>query len=910
MQGQDFATLFKRQINDKRISDLLDLINSRFPTEVIFFDIAKEQDTRRVTQRISEFLYVVLLRHLEYAEDFDIAELEIELEAEGKLDDFIKTCKKLHKQDWKMVRKGAQRISRASAVLHEIDPKTYTTADSWTQSQRNRDTSITLTKVVERCFELVARRRPGKALVWVIDEVGQHVARSDDKIEDLRAVVQEFGLVGRNLVKAKKLIAPAWMIVTSQEKLEEVVSALDSKRVQLAKLQDRFRHRVDLAPSDIREVATKRVLAKNGTKASPNPEKAILGEPRSTERRHPAGKNDPQDRDHRGRFRPVLSVSTALHRSVHQHRLRSAASARGTQTVRRQQPHDHQASLRDARVRTHGHEIQAHRLARSRSTRYMNWSKGNLTTEKRTDIHDISQRFKNDAEDQGWTLRVAKVICLLEFVRDLPRTEANIAAFLVDEVGKPAPVAQVQAAIKKLQTAQFIRNTDEGWKLQTAQEKNWDTERKTHLDPKPRERNEIARQVLREVFGEPALKTYKYKDFRNFRIGVTHEGTQIGDDGDLTVTLCMADDNDDLPKKLKEVREESRLDVHKYDIYWCFALSTEIDQMVAELHASRKMVEKYAQMGAQNRISSEENSCLQDEKNAVLNYQNRLRDKFTDAMEKGTGLFRGVSWDASSLGKALSEIYKKLYGNVVPDLYPKLEMGSRPLKGDEAELILKAADLKALPQVFYAGDKGLGLVTKEGAKYVPNPAADVAKEVLDYLIAQNEYGNREERTGKQLEKRFGGIGYGWDRDMLRLILAVLFRAGSIEVSQGGEKFTNYSDPRMPPSVHQQQHLQVVAVHAGQAHRPQDADPCGRELRSPDRRDGGRGQERHRRGPEEIRRRGDEDGPAHRGPGQGSSVAGDGSDSGVSRIAGRDRGRFARRLREHPCRGRHVAQAGP
>jgi hypothetical protein len=122
-------------------------------------------------------------------------------------------------------------------------------------------------------------------------------------------------------------------------------------------------------------------------------------------------------------------------------------------------------------------------------------------------------------------------------------------------------------------------------------------------------------------------------------------------------------------------------------------------------------------------------------------------------------------------------------------------MGSRPLKGDEAEQILKAADLKALPQVFYAGEKGLGLVTREGLKYVPNPAADVAKEVLDYLIAQNDYGNREERTGKSLEKRFGGIGYGWDRDMLRLILAVLFRAGSIEVSQGGEKFTNYSDPR-------------------------------------------------------------------------------------------------------------------
>ena len=123
VQGQDFSALFKARIEDKRVSDLLDLINSRFPTEVIFFDIAKEQDTRRVTQRISEFIYVVLLRHLDYAEDFDIAELEIELEAEGKLDEFVKTCKKLHKQDWKMIRKGAQRVSRASAVLHEIDPK-------------------------------------------------------------------------------------------------------------------------------------------------------------------------------------------------------------------------------------------------------------------------------------------------------------------------------------------------------------------------------------------------------------------------------------------------------------------------------------------------------------------------------------------------------------------------------------------------------------------------------------------------------------------------------------------------------------------------------------------------------------------------------------------------------------------
>ena len=77
IQGQNFATLFKQQINDKQVSNFLDLINAKIPTEVILFEVAKERDTRKVTERIAELMYTVLLRELDYAEDFDIAELEI-----------------------------------------------------------------------------------------------------------------------------------------------------------------------------------------------------------------------------------------------------------------------------------------------------------------------------------------------------------------------------------------------------------------------------------------------------------------------------------------------------------------------------------------------------------------------------------------------------------------------------------------------------------------------------------------------------------------------------------------------------------------------------------------------------------------------------------------------------------------
>jgi len=51
--------------------------------------------------------------------------------------------------------------------------------------------------------------------------------------------------------------------VTSQEKLGELVSCLDDKKIELARLMDRFPLQVHLEPSDISEVTSRRVLSKN-----------------------------------------------------------------------------------------------------------------------------------------------------------------------------------------------------------------------------------------------------------------------------------------------------------------------------------------------------------------------------------------------------------------------------------------------------------------------------------------------------------------------------------------------------------------------------------------------------------------------------------------------------------------------
>src|SRR5207247_2458418 len=175
---------------------------------------------------------------------------------EGRLDDFHKAYTRLFNRDWDREKgKVAFALSQASCVMQEMDAKTYPAADSWVKAATSR-ADVSPNALAERCQTLMRRRKPDRTLVFVVDEVGQFVARDVQKMLDLQGVIQALGRVGRGAI---------WVVVTSQERLSDVVGGIDDKRVELARLMDRFPQelQVHLEPSDISEVTSKRVLSKN-----------------------------------------------------------------------------------------------------------------------------------------------------------------------------------------------------------------------------------------------------------------------------------------------------------------------------------------------------------------------------------------------------------------------------------------------------------------------------------------------------------------------------------------------------------------------------------------------------------------------------------------------------------------------
>ena len=193
-----FAKMLGGAKTSNRIQVLLRQITEKIPTHAVIFDVSTDRGIRSGNQTLTEIMYRLFLRSLGYAKDLDLAELEIGLEADGRLDEFMLAFEKVTNGKRWDERKElvAFALSEASAAMHELEPQIYTDSHSWAEANRQR-ADITPGILANRITELIGRRKPGYSVMFVVDEVGQFVARDVQKMLDLQAIVQQLGVVGR-----------------------------------------------------------------------------------------------------------------------------------------------------------------------------------------------------------------------------------------------------------------------------------------------------------------------------------------------------------------------------------------------------------------------------------------------------------------------------------------------------------------------------------------------------------------------------------------------------------------------------------------------------------------------------------------------------------------------------------------
>lgn len=756
--GESAAARFTHRTGDKKLQVLLKAINEQIPTHAVIFDVSTDRGIRSGNQTLTEIMYGLFLHSLGYAKDLDLSELEIGLEekGDGELKRFEDTYRRIHKKEWDREKgKVAFALSEASRVMHELDRDTYPMADSWVKAVKNK-ADITAGKLAERANELMKRRRPGRALMFVIDEVGQFVARDVQKMLDLQAIVHNLGTRGRG---------KHWLVVTSQEKLGEVVSGLDNVKVELPRLMERFSQQVHLEPSDISEVTSRRVLSKNAAA------QAALGKlfddnrGRLTEHtRLSAEIRLPElSRDSFIDLYPLLPYQIDLIiQVVSGLRTQGGASKhvgganRTIIKLAQQLLINPAVNLADAPIGALVRLDQVYDLI-----------EGNIGSEVRAKISAIAKELAHPLAQP-----VAKVICLLWYVKSVHRSADNIAAMLHGRVDGDGQLASVKEALQELEATHKVRHGEDGYRIPTPAEDDWEQTR-DRISPKEGDRHRIYTEVL-SAFWQPQ-PSHTLFETKTFKAGLAIHGRDVTS-GDLMFQLHLADDGKAFHELASELRTRSQQE--RKHVFWAIALNDAIDREIVQLFRSKEMVERKAR----ETKGDDTPTLIAEERVRMRRHDNDLRRFLRAACLSGRVYFQGKDRSppdrAVDVGKAAAEIL----GQVLPDVFDRYKeaaaKASEVKKGSDA--LFTAENLQGLPPVFSA----LGLLRDEKGKTVFRVESGPLKEVMDRIDERANYGDTA--SGRYLADELAKEPFGWEFEAVRMFVLSLLRAGKIEATTKGQ----------------------------------------------------------------------------------------------------------------------------
>jgi hypothetical protein len=759
--GTDRAgALLANRIGDTKADVLLRQVNEIARTEAVIFDVSTDRGIRAGNQSITEIMYRLLLQKLGYARELDMAELEITLEGEGRLDVFKAKYAEMHGKQWDRD-KGLPvlAIGRASAVMHALEPQTYNAPDSWVKGAQGRG-DVTPGLLAERCLTLLGRRRPDKRnLLFVIDEMGQFVARDSGRLEELRAVVERLGQRGAGRI---------WVMVTSQEALKELMSGLDDTLIELPKVRDRFPLQVHLEPADISEVTGRRVLAKTAAAEARLRELFTAWRARLssyTQVHTPNIKLPELTAERFIELYPLLPYQVDLIINVVSGLRTQAGASRHVGGANRtiiklaQQVLVHpDVDLANKPIGTLVTLDQVYDLVA-----------GNVQSDIRQKIDEVAKKV-----DHKLAAAVAKAICLLQYVKSVPRTAENLAATLHPAVDAESRLPEVREALARLVKARSVREGEDGYRIPTPAEDDWETQRAA-LSPKPADVMRIHSEVVAGLFDPQP--SHVLMDVKPFKAGLLFNNKLLLE-GDVPVHIALTTDDAEHTRVRDEWRARSQAEPKA--LFWAARLDRGVTAATDEVFRSNEILARKDR----DSTTRDASALVAEEKRRQRRSIDELRRLVRESLLAGTLLFRGNDRSPDAAHGDVARAVSRALSIALPEVFHRFHEAAARVGTKDLEALLTTENLRGLPAVFAQ----LSLVREEKGKPVFRVDNGPLAEVLSRVADRHRYG--ETLSGRAVTDWFAREPYGWDFDVVRLFVLCLLRAGAIEAISKGQVLDN------------------------------------------------------------------------------------------------------------------------
>lgn len=753
---------------------LVEEVREKYQTEVLMFDILEETsyDSNNQQQSISITIYKQFLSYLGfYSHILWVGELEYDLYDQGIYDEFKIEFEKISGKSWLDAReKPARQKSKIAKTLCKIksdDFPSETIALDFINSIQT-DFSMSPKRLIEVIKSYIDKKQSNydKELrfLLLVDEMGQFMARDDQKISELQGISHQVEVTGKGKI---------WLGVTAQEKLEAVVEDAIKFNDELGKIADRFEMKIHLTPENLDDVLYERVLKKNpeGRDELEKVYDSYSGRLQTVLDFSDADRKFPEiSKDYFVKAYPFIPYQLGLIKDIFVKFLQRTESNKKLGGTNRSMIKTTQGIITNPENHFDKMEIgnfvtldQVY--AEARASDFV----------PSTVIDTIEEVEKADPENHEFTKRVLKVLYLLDSINYLPKTLDNISKLLFNniEINFHDLRTSVENSLKKLTKAGFVEREGEIYSFLTPEEQSFRHEVLAEKEEiRTRAIFQYVRNLVKEIFNQNRIQ---YKQISLFSVDMYADEERYANGKDISFeafspVILANDENLRNKKKTDSINDKSR-------IYWLAQPNEEIEDLIREFLARQAAIEKQREKADEDKLFF---LRKEEQKNQDLSLE--IKRKLKVSFLSGSYLYLGKEYELPK-GEEIKVIFDKLIETVIPVVYTRFDDVNVKVTTDNIEEVFKQ-NLHSASAVF----KELNVLDKDNQI---NQSAKVLNEVLTEIKSRNaRFGIC---TGNELLDLFSNSPYGWDSLAIRFFTALLFRGGFIELEIKGKSIRSYTE---------------------------------------------------------------------------------------------------------------------
>lgn len=708
----------------------------RIPAQSILFNIDQKSDTQSSKQSdavLSVFMKVFNEMLGYYPKHGFVAEMEHGLHKKGIYDAFKTRYAELTGESWEEGRDSLfLEADNFAQALSEVGDMSITEA-SKVLDRYEREYSLTIEHFAHRVKEWLDTQAPGFRLNFFIDEIGQFISDNTKLMLNLQTIVESLATICNG---------QAWVIVTSQENVDEILGDMSARQNNdFSRIQDRFSTKIMLTSANADEVIQKRLLSKK-QEAMPALEKLYEREGNNLKTLFRFGGGSRtyksfSDERHFVNCYPFLPYQFELFHAASTGLSRQRAFTGRHKSVGERSMLD---VFRQVAIQHSADEVET----------LMSFDSmfAGLQPTIRSQFRNGITTAENNLGDP-FALRVLKALFLVKYIKEFKATTQNIAALLVTNMQHdlPAHEKKVQEALNRLEQESYVQRTEDAYEYLTDEEKDIEEAIKSvELDDLAIS-DLLARMIFDEVLADSRIRYEVNK--QDYPFSKMLDGRLKGQEQSLGIQVISP-----LHEAYEQQDALAAQTMGKAELLFIMA---EDKRLIQDLRLFLQ-TSKYTQRENKSTLPDSRKRILMEKQ--IQNNQRRqhIAKRVELCLERSACFLNGNALDLNPT-KAKVRM-RTAFQQLVPYAYSRLS----ELKTTYREEDIRATVLQRHDDLF-AGD--------EAALSPPE------QEVLTRLRRNK---TRAERTPiRKMLDDLQGRPYGWPQTAILVLLARLYKRGMIEL---------------------------------------------------------------------------------------------------------------------------------